>query len=223
MLFAEAKTHKFERLLYGEPLPPQLVDGIPVGQHSTEIAWLNCIEKMRMQADVVFYGNSITRNSDFRQFFPKISIANLGLGGDDLNGLLRRIPMVQAFKPKKVFLMGGINGSKSMPIDTFAVRYEHVVRALRDSLPETGFFLQSILPVNHSVYDCYADNEKIRKMNDEIRLIATLTGSTYIDLYSEYIDDNGELPMIDTDDGIHIKPESYDRWAKAIEAYIIEK
>ena len=37
---------------------------------------------MHLDADVVFFGNSITRASCFDTYFPDVSICNLGYGGE---------------------------------------------------------------------------------------------------------------------------------------------
>lgn len=219
ILLAEVKTHKVERFLYGEPASPEMVNGIPVMQDATEQGWTNCLNKLDIQRDIVFFGNSITRNSDFRLFFPDASIANLGLGGDNLDGFLRRVTQVKALKPHKVFFMGGINGNKYMDPDTFKVKYERIVSALKDSLPNTQLYLQSILPVHSSKYDLYADNDKIKLFNDKIQEIALQHKCIYIDLYSAYIS-NGEMPLEYTQDGIHLLPEHYDKWANLIAPYI---
>ncbi|MBO7119021.1 MAG: hypothetical protein J6W03_01720 [Bacteroidaceae bacterium] len=40
--------------------------------------WTNTLEKLHLNVDVVFFGNSITRGSSFEKFFPNVSICNLG-------------------------------------------------------------------------------------------------------------------------------------------------
>lgn len=69
--------------------------------------------------DVVFYGNSITCGSSFQDYFPEVSICNLGYPGDNLDGLTSRSYMIATVKPEKVFVMGGINGHLLKAKNTF--------------------------------------------------------------------------------------------------------
>lgn len=220
--YLEARGHRLQYLLYGYPVKERIVDGIPIMQYTTEQGWNNCLEQMEVDVDIVFYGNSITKQSNFRKYFPDRKICNLGIGGDDLNGLYRRIEMIRTVHPEKVFVMGGINDSKWIHPDTFSVQYERMLRSMRDSLPaETDIFIQSLLPVNHKVYDKYADNMKIKRLNEIIKSISTKYKTRYIDLYSLY-EENGEMPDSLTIDGIHLKPYHYKKWADAISTFIYE-
>ena len=51
------------------------------------LAWENCLEKLDYDADVVFFGDSITYQSDFQH--PGLKIVNLGYSGDTLSGIAR--------------------------------------------------------------------------------------------------------------------------------------
>lgn len=219
--YFEARSHKLQYFLYGYPVKPWIVKGIPVMQYATEVGWTNCLKKMDIDVDIVFYGNSITRQSDFQKCYSDKKICNLGLGGDNLDGLFRRIEMVKTVRPEKVFFLGGINDSKWISPDSFTVKYERIVKAMRDSLPGTIIYLQSILPVNHKVYDKYADNEKIKRLNDSIKCIAVRNKTEYINIYSLYERD-GEMPDSLTIDGIHLKPVHYKRWADALRTYVYD-
>lgn len=215
-----ARSRKLH-FIFWPPQQAKVVDGIPVMQRMTERGWQNSLFQSGFKADIAFYGNSITYNGQFHQYFPDYTVCNLGLPGDDLNGLIRRISMLRIVEPKKVFVMGGINGSKGIPLESFSHVYDSLVTCLCDSLPQTEIYLQSLLPVNHRVYDTYADNPKICQLNDSIRQIANRHHLTYVDLYSLYAID-GEMPDSLTRDGIHLKPIQYARWADAIRKYVYE-
>ena len=77
------------------------------------------------------------------------------------------------------------------------------------------------MPVNHKVYDKYADNEKIKRLKDSINKIAVKNKTEYIDIYSLYECD-GEMPDSLTKDGIHLKPVHYKRWADALRIYVYD-
>lgn len=195
------------------------IAGIPIMQECTEQSWMNCIMKLGIQSDVVFYGDSHTRWSDFRQYFPNVSICNLGLSGDNMNGFIRRVEMIQKVLPKKIFFMGGVNDISGLSLEEYRHKYDTLFRTLSDSLPEAKLYVQSLLPLNPCVYKKYSDNNKVKKVNEIQKELAAKYGLTYIDLYYIYAKDD-ILPMESSSDGIHLK--DYKKWAEAIRPYVYE-
>ena len=59
--------------------------------------------------DVVMLGDSITEGADWPALFPGVRIHNQGIGGDDTDGVLRRLALVTDRRPGKVFVMIGTN------------------------------------------------------------------------------------------------------------------
>lgn len=183
--------------------------------------WNNTIEKLDYQCDVVFFGNSITRGSDFRMYFPNAKIVNCGYPGDNLKGMLMRIPPVRHLNPKAVFAMGGINGLANQSIDDFERLYHEFAQMLLDSIPQADIYLQSILPVNTEMKkDLDITPDKIIEANKVIKQFADVHERCYyVDLFSVY-ESNGIMPPKLTRDGIHLFPHAYDRWAEKIRPHI---
>ncbi len=182
--------------------------------------WNNSFLKLGVDFDVVFFGNSITYGSDFRKYFPSVTICNQGYPGDNMDGMLLRLPAVQSVHPKKVFVMAGINGLSSQTEEVFTEKYEAFAATLCDSLPNTKIFFQSILPVNNNDFGKYiCDNQKIKWANTVIKQIAESHNCEYIDLFS-VLAVNDELPKEISRDGVHILPEAYDRWAEEIRKFM---
>lgn len=182
-------------------------------------SWRNTVEKLHQEFDVVFFGNSITRGSDFQTFFPTLKILNLGYTGDNLSGMLRRVPALQAAMPKKIFIMAGTNDLVHLSIDKYVQHYDALLAAIHDSLPKAQIYIESIIPSNHQMAH-YAPNDKIREANAQIKSLAQEKGYTFIDLYSLYADKNDELPANLTTDGVHLYPQAYKRWADAIRPFV---
>ena len=181
--------------------------------------WNNTLDKLDLDVDVVFYGNSITCGSSFQDYFPEVSICNLGYPGDNLDGLTSRSYMIATVKPEKVFVMGGINGLKEMPIKAFIQKYEKLILEIRKNVPSAQLYFQSILPITN---EKYSGNDKIQRCNDIIDSLARVYKCQYIDLFSLY-EKNGEMNPEYTKDGVHLKPEHYDKWAEAIRPFIESK
>ena len=184
--------------------------------------WANTLNKLNLEADVVFFGNSLTYESDFGKYYPDLKIVNLGCNLDMLDDLINRSYMIKSVHPKKIFVLGGINNFQNTPLETFMEKYETMVDSIMIYNPDADVYLQSLLPVNPSmgVGEIYIDCvKKIMDANKIIEMISKTKNCTYIDLFSAY-QVNETLPPNNTRDGLHLYPESYERWARIIEPYI---
>ena len=207
------------RLGYGE-------NPVIVYKHKTEFrclqGWTNTLSKLNLDADVVFYGNSLTYESDFRDYFPNLKIVNLGCNMDMLDDLINRVYMIRTVNPKRIFVLGGINYFKETPIDSFYKKYQTLVDSITLQNPKAKVFLQSLLPVNPTigVGTIYSDCiDKIKNANEIICKIANEKGCEYVDLYSAY-QVNDTLPSKFTRDGLHLFPDYYSIWAASIKPYM---
>ena len=113
--------------------------------------WTNSLCSLRDTVEIVFYGNSITCGGAFEKSFPDKHLCNLGYPSDDLKGMRVRISQVMALHPTKVFVMGGINGLANIELINFENEYDSLVKSMKDSLPKSNIYLQSILPVNKAI------------------------------------------------------------------------
>ena len=181
--------------------------------------WNNTLYKMDYDADVVFFGDSITQDSDFRTYFPEQAIVNLGLYGDTLTGMIDRVPGVASVKPEKVFLLGGINGLTDRNVDICAETYEALLEELEAYLPDSQIFIQSVLPISSAREGYGLHNSSIVEFNSRLAAMAQERGMTYVDLYALYEKDGQMNPEFSAD-GLHLLPESYGLWAEQISAYM---
>lgn len=211
------KTDYFKRVyakLTHVPYVPQRVD------YDCVDSWNNCIEKLNMEVDVVFFGDSETAGGDFQKAFPDVKSINLGYIGEDVKGMLRRVDAIAAVNPKKVFLMAGINGLQQQKMEEFEYWYTTLADEIRREVPEAELYIESILPVTS--YSDYCDNEKIREANDILRHLTAEKGIYYIDLFKLYAHE-GVLPDNLSYDGLHLTDEAYSIWYEAIRKLIEDR
>ncbi len=195
--------------------------GFSDGYHPTNwavISWDNTLAKMDYDADIVFFGDSITRGSDFRPYFPNKKIVNLGFSGDTILGMTDRVSTVCSLHPEKVFIMGGINSLSDYNKDRILEQYTRLLDKFRKELPDVQIFVQSILPLSPEKETHYCHNQTIRQFNASLKKICQTKDITFIDLYPLYEKD-GVLEQSATLDGVHLKTEAYDRWAEQIRSY----
>ena len=176
---------------------------------------------MHYDCDIAFLGNSITAGSDFQAFFFDKKIVNLGYCGDIIPSMISRVGMVKAVSPEKVFVMAGTNDLVHVSIEKYIERYDSLITVLKKEVPNAKIYVQSVLPVNHKLRPDYPSNKKIEDANREISMLAKERECEFINLYGLYVED-GEMREDLTRDGVHLKKEAYNIWAKAIEKYIYD-
>ena len=174
-------------------------------------AWTNSLRQMNAKADIVFFGDSLTYYGDFASVFPDKVVCNLGLRGDNIQGMIDRVEQVRILEPKKVFLMAGVNNLTASSTEEFKELYCRLVCAFFKQIPSVELIIQSLLPVNDRDFFIRSNNEKIVACNNMILSIANKFKLNHLDLFSHYVID-GILPMDYTNDGIHLRPGAYDAW-----------
>ena len=171
--------------------------------------------------DAVFFGDSITCDGDFDRLFPEHRIVNLGVYGDTIEDLLRRVTEVRAANPAKIFLLGGINALRPDNVPECAAQYAVLLDALRQSCPESEIIVQSVLPVAAELDDAGLENDAVRRFNAKIKALAGEKGCGFADLYAAYELDGALNPAL-TRDGLHLNFTAYGPWAEVIKHYMGE-
>lgn len=187
---------------------------------STVISWRKSLAQLDYDADIAFFGDSITAGGNWQQWFSEYKIINLGVQGNALEDMNERIDMLWAVRPEKVFIMGGINGITKVSVDPYVTRYELMIDEIKEYLPGVEIYIQSVLPISVEKGKRYnIDNETIKRFNLELQKMAEEKNCVYIDLYKLYESD-GVLNPIMTRDGVHLKEEAYEPWVETIRPYI---
>ncbi len=184
--------------------------------------WTNTIKKLHSEFDIAFFGNSITRGSDFQLHFPDKRIINLGYAGDNLRGMLNRVPMLEAANPKKIFIMAGTNDLVNKDLEIYKNDYIQLISTIYKAIPNTKIYIQSVIPANTKLKNGHTPNEKVIKANEIMESLSDSLHFQFINTYDSYTDGEGQLDKKYTKDGIHLYPEAYDKWAEIIKPYIYE-
>lgn len=185
----------------------------------TTISWNHTMESIEYEADIVFFGASITSNGKWEKYFDSLKVCNLGKSGDKLETMLWRVPQTAAVHPRKIFLAMEQNDMHDLLVDEIEKAYNVLLDSIIKSNPQATIYLESLLPLNECQFKRVCDNKKIKKVNEIIRRVAAERGIQYIDIYSIYEQD-GHMSMAMSTDGQHLKPEAYGRWVEALRPYI---
>lgn len=174
-----------------------------------------------MPVKLVFVGDSLTEWFDWQGRFPDYSIANLGISGETVEGLLARMEQIrsQAVKPDLIFLMTGINNIASEQYD-IVQPYREIVRNLTTWYKKSKVIVQSILPVELT----WISNSIIKDTNCYLEQIAHEFAAEYLDIYSIFVDAKNK-PQIGylSDDGVHLERKGYEAWANELARYLGKK
>lgn len=170
--------------------------------------------------DALFFGDSITADGNFDALFPGLLTVNLGVYGDTLEDLRRRVPEVRGNHPARIFLLGGINCLTEDRFDRCVAEYAELMDALLAACPDSELLVQSVLPVSMELTDpAILTNDTIRRFNAEIKSLAVQRGCPYVDLWPSY-EKNGGLDPALTRDGLHLNYTAYGPWADRIAPYL---
>ena len=184
--------------------------------------------------DIVFLGNSLTEGGNWSEFFAATqsrlqkkggAIRNRGIIGDTAEGIADRLDEITGGKPKKIFLLCGVNDiSHDLTLDQIAGRIENLVSRIRSESPKTRLYLQSILPFNESFKRYKNLNGKtwmVAELNVMLERIAKEYKVEFLNIYPLFLEEGtARLNPSITADGLHLNAEGYEIWKNAIEKYV---
>ena len=171
------------------------------------------------QNDIVFLGDSLTNRCEWSELFQNPNIKNRGINGDNTYGLLYRLEQITRPRPRKIFIMIGINDLiPREDLEKINYKYSLILKTIKQSTPDTQVYIQSVLPVNNRLKQV-VDNKDVIALNDRLKKLAKEFKYEYIDLYSAFVTDN-QLTEKYTYDGIHLNGDGYLVWKDAISKYV---
>lgn len=170
------------------------------------------------RASVVMVGDSITAGGRWDEMFPGRGVVNRGVGGDTVQGVGMRLPAILAVKPRKVFLMVGVNDALFRnPADKILAHYVEVIDALRAA--GVDVYVQSTLECHDGAVCTAETRDRIRTLNRALRTAAASRDLTFIDLNATMSDAGGLKPAYSWD-GLHLNGEGYRAWRDVLRPYV---
>ena len=172
---------------------------------------------------IIMLGNSITAECEWRELLQNEFIINRGVIGDGTFDILERLtPIIQA-KPKKIFLLIGVNDLLFHPLPVIRENYEKIVKRIKTETPETELYLESILPIHNDLRQNGFKNEDIDALNQQIFELSQKYAADYIDLASKLKNTEGSLREDLSLDGIHLNGKGYQILGENLKKYIEKK
>ncbi len=174
---------------------------------------------------ILFIGSSsFTKWQDVNDYFPEYTIINRGFGGSSLVDVIRyAYDIILPYQPKQVLIYCGENdlaSSENISPEEVLLRLKTLFNIIRTNLPDATIDYVSIKPspVRASIQD------RVKIANLEIKnFLKKQRNAGFIDIYDAMLDSNGKMrEELYLSDRLHMKPEGYAIWKKAIAPYLIK-
>ncbi len=187
------------------------------------------IERLRKIPDtndeIIFAGDSITYALSLLESFT--DVRNHGIGGDSSQGMLDRLPMIAATRPKQFFLNIGTNDlSTEVSAGEVAENIREIVDRMAAESPGTELFVTSVLPTNLELSGGLREERKlvaVGRLNAMIAEAAQVGKFTYLDFSPHFRDDKGQLRRNLTPDGVHLNDDGIRLYCKLLEPHVKSK
>ena len=179
----------------------------------------------------VFLGDSITWMYDLKKYFPNEPVVNSGISGDTTDDVLANLEeRVYQYNPSKLFLLIGTNDIiEDKTKDEIVDNIKKIIQEIKKNRPACKIYLESLLPVNRTKARKISltmvqnrTNEDIMAINEELKNMASELDVTYIDLYPKLLDEDGNLELDYTKEGLHIVDAGYEVITDELEEYLEE-
>ena len=163
---------------------------------------------------IVFLGDSITSRCDLNKYFPNYNVYNSGIAGNMTKDILDNMEnRVFVYNPTKVFILIGTNDLVYSGLDNDGIKnnIEEIINKIYEKNSNTKIYLESIYPVNNSLNKEIVEtrtNDNIKDLNNKIEKICN-NKCTYINMYDNLTDKNGNMKRIYTVDGLHLNKIGY--------------
>ena len=128
----------------------------------------------------------------------------------------------------KVYLSLGVNELGLKNDNGFYESYCEAIDAIRLVQPGAVIYIQGLIPLNEGQIEeangnkYNLTNDHLRVYNDLMRQAAEEKQAVFLDLYTEFVDENGELPAEGSHDGVHLSAEYCRRWLEYLKTHTVE-
>ncbi len=162
--------------------------------------------------DVVMLGDSLVHGANWNSLLP-VSVVNQGIQGDITEGAINRLDLVFKFKPKKVFIMLGVNDiNLGMPVEKIFENYKTIINSTLER--KITVIIQSTLLTSNNKW-----NKNIEDLNLKLAAYCKEVGVAFIDLNAVLALSGLSFSELHYDD-VHLRSIGYILWRNEILKHI---
>lgn len=180
----------------------------------------------------VYLGDSITEWYPITELYEEDTpIIKSGKAGYETKDILDNLDeLVYQYNPTKVIILIGTNDLNSDATQEETIKnIKEIINKITKHRPKTKLYLQSIYPINltndkkiNKKNIGKRTNNTIIKVNKELKKYCQEKNITYIDMYKELTDQEGNLALKYTIDGLHLSQLGYLKVTKVLSTYLTE-
>lgn len=185
------------------------------------------VNRFAKPGGIVFVGDSLTQRYPLSDFYPGLHVYNRGIDGDTTVGLSKRLDLsIFDLKPTLLVLQIGTNDLQvqGLPKEQTVENLQGIITTIQEKMPSLKILLVSLYPVNQTTDKLVnriivgpRKNEDLQWMNSEYQKIP---GVTFVNVYPELLDENGDLNMQFSKEGLHLSLAGYAKITPVIQAAI---
>lgn len=167
-------------------------------------------------------GKNLTSNG--LSIFKLAEKKALTIGGEEYT-LLEALALE---KYGKVYLSLGVNELGIHNDEKFYESYCAAIDQIRQVQPGAVIYIQGLIPLNEAQIEAFngnkynLTNDHLRVYNDLMRKAAEEKQVAYLDVYTEFADENGALPEDFSRDGVHLKKEPCRQWLEYLKTHTVD-
>lgn len=178
-------------------------------------------EHINEPKDLILLGDSMMAYFPTKAFDLEDQLLNFGIPGDTSIGVLKRVHQVIKLNPKYVILNIGLNDFvlTDLSIEESLKNILEIRHQILEGCPDTLVYVTSLTPINQKdfkdqTYLLNRDKEDAVKLNQLLK--SKIDERFFINIYDELIDDQGDLNIDFTRDGIHLNQRGYKIYLRMI-------
>ena len=201
-----------------------------IGENKKEVVYIEKskkVEDIKKYENIVFLGDSITDFYPVDSIFSELPIIKSGISGFTTKDILDRMEvMVYRYNPTSIYTLIGTNdimvddeGNKKEAVKNI----KKIIKEIQENRAQAKIYLESIYPINKSIDSKMVrdrQNDDIREMNKELKEYCEEKNVTYIDMYNELSDSEGNFEEKYTNDGLHPNDLGYAKISQIRSLYI---
>lgn len=162
---------------------------------------------------VAFLGDSLIARGSWDKHLSIYEIENFGIDGDTTRGVLSRLSYILNRKPKKLFLLIGINDFSGFDsVDEVFFNYKKIVEKIRDNGIE-------VIVVELLYTQMHPYNKKVSIFNRLLLDYLKQNNIKSVNLNDDLSQDE-YLKEIYTTDGIHLNSYAYEIFANRLKEFL---
>ena len=185
-------------------------------------------KEKKKYTDIVLLGDSLTDYYDLDKYYD-IDLINSGVAGWTTDDILNNLDeKVFKYYPKKLILLIGTNDLVyEKDVEYITKNIKKIVEKIKKKRPYTKIYIESLYPVNNTDSEKIdknmvkgRKNSDIKEINKSLEKYCKKNKYTYINMYDELVDKNGNLKLEYTKEGLHMSDDGYKINTKKLKKYV---